>query len=304
MFLALIFLIFFNFFGLPGVDGATCITKSTCAWTDFTLPLCISGTCKCFNSSFVPIRSGCGLQMTHRPVVSAQQGKTNQVISGQSFELSCYFDKYNDYYTFEWYLGETKLSTRSNTYTAVADENTVGSFTCRVRTSARLLTSPLSYFFEVVKLGGASGQATSNERPTIYVPTNSAVGGSTVILECNNIPMGYTDTIIYTVNGVNTTYSSVVITSANAGKYVTCTLTSPSAGVTYSRPTSAVGNLPRLTTSISSVSVVVGIGTSQRLVCALTPSAIYLQSSPITYTWKANRIHVHTLDNMMIAKHT
>ncbi|KAK6973651.1 hypothetical protein BgiMline_024878, partial [Biomphalaria glabrata] len=69
---------------------------------------------------------------------------------------------------------------------------------------------------------------TSNERPTIYVPTNSAVEGSTV-------------------NGVNTTDSSVVITSANAGIYVTCTLTSPSAGVTYSRPTSEVGYLPILT---------------------------------------------------------
>ncbi|KAI8781015.1 GPI-anchored protein PB15E9.01c, partial [Biomphalaria glabrata] len=45
--------------GLSGVFGATCVTKPTCERTDYTLPLCVSGTCACLNSSFVPIRSGC-----------------------------------------------------------------------------------------------------------------------------------------------------------------------------------------------------------------------------------------------------
>ncbi|KAK6973647.1 GPI-anchored protein PB15E9.01c [Biomphalaria glabrata] len=288
MFVALIFAICFHLMGLSGVDGATCITKSTCVRTDFTLPLCIDDTCVCLSSNYVPIRSGCGLQMIKKPVISALS-YANQVLSGRSFSLTCHLDEYlYEYYTYEWYLGKTKLDTSTFRHTAVADAKTVGSFTCKVVTSESDLTSPLSDPYEVVLLGGVSGKDTSNEAPTLSVPTSSAFDGSIVKLQCNNIPMGYSDVITYTINGKATTDSSVEITSVTAGKGVSCTLTSPSAGVTYSTPKSAVGYLPTLTTSISSAAVIEYSRNPNRLVCQLTPSADYLPSSEVTYTWNSD----------------
>uniref|UniRef100_A0A2C9LM61 Ig-like domain-containing protein n=1 Tax=Biomphalaria glabrata TaxID=6526 RepID=A0A2C9LM61_BIOGL len=226
--------------------------------------------------------------MIKKPVISALS-YANQVLSGRSFSLTCHLDEYlYEYYTYEWYLGKTKLDTSTFRHTAVADAKTVGSFTCKVVTSESDLTSPLSDPYELVLLGGVSGKDTSNEAPTLSVPTSSAFDGSIVKLQCNNIPMGYSDVITYTINGKATTDSSVEITSATAGKGVSCTLASPSAGVTYSTPKSAVGYLPTLTTSISSATVIEISRNPNRLVCQLTPSADYLPSSEVTYTWNSD----------------
>ncbi|KAI8781016.1 GPI-anchored protein PB15E9.01c, partial [Biomphalaria glabrata] len=108
------------------------------------------------------------------------------------------------------------------------------------------VSSPLSDVFKVEMLGGSGGLTTSNVRPSIEFQTTAAFNGSYVVIYCQNTPMGYADTEIYTINGVNTSASGVTLDSTNAGKEVTCTLTSPSSGVTFSSPTSAVAKLPIL----------------------------------------------------------
>ncbi|KAK0060295.1 GPI-anchored protein PB15E9.01c [Biomphalaria pfeifferi] len=288
--------------GTPGADGATCTTYSTCQVTDFTLSTCASNTCACLNSSYVPIRSGCALQLT-KPVITASDPtlttltNSNQVIAGSKFVLAC---NVQGAATYEWYKGGTKISSETaNTYnvTSAAAEN-VGSFTCKGIGSETTLTSELSNAF-VMELLGTGGSTTSSVQPTVNVPVASVVSGSSVTLGCYNIPIGYSGTIKYQVDGKDVV-AALQITETNKDKSVTCAVDSSSGGVTYSNPKSAAKQLPTLITNIQSVSVKVNSKLVEEVIdknnsptvlltCAYSPINLYLGSSPsIVYAWTKN----------------
>nr|KAI8760892.1 carcinoembryonic antigen-related cell adhesion molecule 1-like [Biomphalaria glabrata] len=133
--------------------------------------------------------------------------------------------------------------------------------------------------------------ATSNVRPSIEFQTTAAFNGSYVVIYCQNTPMGYADTEIYTINGVNTSASGVTLDSTNAGKEVTCTLTSPSSGVTFSNPTSAVAKLPILVTNVLNVTV---IQSGPVLECSFIPYSKDYDSRTFIFTWQMDG---ETIDN-------
>uniref|UniRef100_A0A2C9KC66 Ig-like domain-containing protein n=1 Tax=Biomphalaria glabrata TaxID=6526 RepID=A0A2C9KC66_BIOGL len=274
----------------PGVEGATCTTVTTCQATDFTLSTCTGGTCGCLNSSFVAIRSGCALQL-EKPVITPIAGRTNQVIDGQPFTLTC---AVSGAATYEWYKGSTNLATATSTYTATASSTTVGSFTCKGIGSDTVFTSPMSDAFTVVLLGASS---TSAVQPvlTLSVTTPVLASSNAITLSCTNIPMGYSDTITYKVNAVAIT-STVTIDSSNAGKDASCELTTPSSTVTFSSPTSAAVKLPTLVTNIQTVTVTAAsqtvtevlAGPSVTLTCSHIPAVGYLGGPTVnpTYAWQ------------------
>ncbi|KAK6973657.1 GPI-anchored protein PB15E9.01c, partial [Biomphalaria glabrata] len=290
MFSAILIFLLATLVGSPGVEGATCTTVTTCQATDFTLSTCTGGTCGCLNSSFVAIRSGCALQL-EKPVITPIAGRTNQVIDGQTFTLTC---AVSGAATYEWYKGSTNLATATNTYTATASSTTVGSFTCKGIGSDTVFTSPMSDAFTVVLLGAS---ATSAVQPvlTLSVTTPVLASSNAITLSCTNIPMGYSDTITYKVNAVAIT-STVTIDSSNAGKDASCELTTPSSTVTFSSPASAAVKLPTLVTNIQTVTVTAAsqtvtevlAGPSVTLTCSHIPAVGYLGGPTVTptYAWQ------------------
>ncbi|XP_055900666.1 cell adhesion molecule DSCAM-like [Biomphalaria glabrata] len=265
----------------PAVDGATCVTKPTCEQTSFTLSTCISGTCSCLNTSYVPVRSGCAFKMD-KPVITSGQGRSNEVLLGERLTLTCFVDGAE---SFEWYLDDKLLNGFNEmSYNEEASASNVGSFTCRGIGSKGDLKSDRSDAFNVVLLGTGE-QAQSTESPKITVPTTAVFSGSSITLSCDNIPMGYPEGLItYTVDDKYLSYSRVTIDESTAGKNVACNLTSPHLGVTFSYPTSAVGKLPSIVDRIQYVTVT---GNGNYLVCSTTPKIDYGQASH-TYAWFAD----------------
>ncbi|KAH9505074.1 hypothetical protein Btru_061658 [Bulinus truncatus] len=286
------------FGGSPGVDGASCTTAGTCQSTDFTLPSCTSNVCNCINSSFTPIRTGCALRLD-KPVITPTAGRSNQVIAGQTFTLTCVVSGAS---TYEWYFGSSKLSETGLTFTPTAASATnVGSFTCKGLTSDPALISDPSDPFKV-ELLGTGGLTTSSVQPTIYVPTTTSLTGKDVGVVCSNLPMGYTDTITYKVAGATVTTNTITLDNTNAGKDVTCTMTTPSTSVTFSNPTSAAGKLPTIITNIQSVTVTYnGIILAEvadhlttptlTLTCSYSPDDMYLSGTP-TFAWQKDNVDI------------
>ncbi|KAK0060298.1 carcinoembryonic antigen-related cell adhesion molecule 1, partial [Biomphalaria pfeifferi] len=276
---------------VQGVDGATCTTTTTCLATDFTLPTCTNGICQCLNSSFVPIRSGCALQLD-KPELTGHERNSNEVLLGQIFTLRCFVIG-AEY--FEWYKGGTRISTSSNLYTDIASPSTVGAFTCKGIGSETVVVSSLSDTY-TVNLLGTGGSTTSSVQPRITVDVTSPVFVTAMItLSCTNIPMGYNGPVTFKVNGViidNTPY--VTIDGTNAGKEATCSIASPYSSVTFSKPTSAPVILPSLVSTIQSVSVTmyerilkeVIVPSALTLTCSTTPNDVYIGSNILSYTWQ------------------
>ncbi|KAH9488635.1 hypothetical protein Btru_061312, partial [Bulinus truncatus] len=169
------------------VDGASCITVSTCQSTDFTLSTCASDVCNCINSSYTPVRTGCALKL-NKPVIAANPRRSNQVTVNSIFDLTCKVDEAQHY---EWYKDDVVLPTKvGNTYSDVAISTTVGSFKCKGVTADGEVKSEMSDAFTLVLLG-TGGISTSDLKPIVIVPTQSIVSGQSVTLDCSNIPMGY-----------------------------------------------------------------------------------------------------------------
>ncbi|XP_055901289.1 carcinoembryonic antigen-related cell adhesion molecule 5-like isoform X1 [Biomphalaria glabrata] len=277
--------------GTPGVEGASCTTSSTCQTTDYTLSSCSSNTCGCLNSSFVAIRSGCGLQLD-KPLITTGI-YSNQVILGQPFTLSCYTDGAS---TYEWKRGSTVLTSTANTHSeTAASSSNVGSFTCQGKGVDSVFVSPVSDSLTLTLLGTGATTTSAIQPILVLDVTTPVLSGATVTLSCTNIPIGYTPADVkYKVNNVaipgTGTHTTVTIDSTNAGKDAICELTTPSSVVTYTSPTSAAVKLPTLVTNIQSVSVTTSSGqtvtevisyTSVPLTCSISPSA-----ASVTYVWK------------------
>ncbi|KAI8781023.1 carcinoembryonic antigen-related cell adhesion molecule 1 [Biomphalaria glabrata] len=277
--------------GIQGVDGATCTTTTTCLATDFTLPTCTNGICQCLNSSFVPVRSGCALQLD-KPQLTGPERNSYEVLLGQNFTLRCFVNGAESY---EWYKGGTRISTSSYLYTDIASPSTVGAFTCKGIGSETVVVSPLSDTYTVYLLG-TGGSTTSNVQPRITVDVTSPVFVSaTITLFCTNIPMGYDGPVTFKVNGVNIDNPSyVTIDSTNTGKEATCSIASPHSSVTFSKPTSAPLILPSLVSTIQSVSVTmyerilkeVIVPSAFTLTCSTTPDDVYIGNNTLSYTWQ------------------
>ncbi|KAI8781020.1 GPI-anchored protein PB15E9.01c, partial [Biomphalaria glabrata] len=128
---------------------------------------------------------------------------------------------------------------------------------------------------------------------TLSVTTPVLASSNTITLSCTNIPMGYTAAVTYKVNAVAITGNTVTIDSTNAGKDAICELTTPSSGVTFSSPASAVVKLPTLVTNIQTVTVTTAsqtvtevlAGPSVTLTCSHIPVVGYLGGPAVTPTF-------------------